>query len=165
MKIIIIYDSVFGNTREIALAIYQEVSKNHQAEMQAVNEVNPELFASAEYLIVGSPTRGFRPTPAISGFIKSLPKGSLSGKTVAAFDTRVKLDDIQSKALRFMVKTGGYAAKPILAQLVKKGGSQLGEPEGFYVKGEEGPLHEGEIERAMRWAGKLVCEIAGTREL
>ncbi len=156
MKIIIIYDSVFGNTREIALAIYQEVSKNHQAEMQAVNEANPELIAFAEYLIVGSPTRGFRPTAAISGFIKSLPKGSLSGKTVAAFDTRVKLDDIQSKALRFMVKTGGYAAKSIIVQLVKKGGTPMGEPEGFYVKGEEGPLYEGETERVKQWVSGLI---------
>ena len=155
MKICIVYDSVFGNTRDIAVAIHQALSDNSEADIYSVNEINPEKAASADFLIVGSPTRSFRPTPAIAKLLKSIPKNALAGKQVAAFDTRVKLSDINSKALRFMVKKGGYAAKPILAQLVKKGGSQMGEPEGFYVRGEEGPLYEGETERAMRWAKEL----------
>lgn len=158
MKILIAYDSVFGNTREIAVAIHRALSDKHQADILSVNEVNPQKAASADFLIVGSPTRGFRPTPAISRFLKSIPKAELSGKPVAAFDTRIKLDDINSKALRFMVKKGGYAAKPIAAQLIKKGGVQMADPEGFYVKGEEGPLYEGETDRAMRWAKELLLK-------
>lgn len=156
MKVIIIYDSVFGNTREIADAIHQALKQNQDPELYSVDEIGPEKAALADMLIVGSPTRSFRPTPAIVRFIKSIPKDACSGKPAAAFDTRIKLADISSKALRFMVKKGGYAAKPIAAQLIKKGGKQVGVPEGFYVKGEEGPLYEREIARARDWAKQLI---------
>ena len=55
-----------------------------------------------------------------------------------------------------MVDKGGYAAKPILKQLIRKGGENIAEPEGFYVEGEKGPLRENEIERAKEWAKSLV---------
>jgi flavodoxin len=156
MKITIVYDSVFGNTAKVAEAIFAAASVNHEAKLIFVNDPKDFAIEEIDFLVVGSPTRGFRPTPAISGFIRSLPKNALSGKLVAAFDTRVKLEDINSKALRFMVKTGGYAGKPILNQLKKKGGMPVGEPEGFFVTGEEGPLYEGELERAKKWFHGLI---------
>jgi len=160
MKTIIVFDSFFGNTREISVAIYKALSQTNQADIHSVNQINTEEATSADFLIVGSPTRGFRPTPSIVRLLKSIPKNALHGKHVAAFDTRIKLSDINSKALRFMVKKGGYAAKPILAQLVKRGGIQLGKPGGFYVKGEEGPLYEGETDRAIKWAKQLFMKVS-----
>ena len=50
-----------------------------------------------------------------------------------------------------MVKTGGYAARPISNRLIKKGGYMLVPPEGFFVNGKEGPLQVGEICRAKDW--------------
>jgi len=41
---------------------------------------------------------------------------------VAAFDTRISITDIKSSILGFLVKIGGYAAKPIADRLQKKGG-------------------------------------------
>jgi flavodoxin len=156
MKITIVYDSVFGNTAKVAEAMFTAASVNHEAKLISVNDPEGFVIKEIDFLVVGSPTRGFRPTPAISGFIRSLPRNALSGKFVAAFDTRVKLEDITSKALRFMVKTGGYAGKPILNQLKKKGGKPVGLPEGFFVTGEEGPLYEGEIKRAQAWIKVLI---------
>jgi hypothetical protein len=55
-----------------------------------------------------------------------------------------------------MVSVFGYAAKPIADRLVRKGGELVGEPMGFIVLDAEGPLKEGELERAASWAEGLV---------
>jgi hypothetical protein len=58
---------------------------------------------------------------------------------------------------RFLyVRTFGYAAKPIARSLTKKGGELHLPPEGFYVQGMEGPLVEGELERAEDWARQIL---------
>ena len=69
MKSLVIYDSVFGNTEKIANAIGEAL------ELQAlsVNKVSPGDIQGIDLLIVGSPTRGFRPTKAIKEFIRHLP--------------------------------------------------------------------------------------------
>jgi flavodoxin I len=53
------------------------------------------------------------------------------------------------------VKLFGYAAEPIAAKLQKKGGTLAAPPEGFFVGGTEGPLKEGELERAAQWARRV----------
>jgi hypothetical protein len=65
------------------------------------------------------------------------------------------LETISSKALRFLVDKGGYAASTIAKMLQKKGGKLFFAPEGFFVTGEQGPLKEGELERATEWARKF----------
>jgi hypothetical protein len=61
-----------------------------------------------------------------------------------------------SKMLRFMAHRFGIAASKIQKQLIAKGGEELGEPAWFLVDGMEGPLHEGELDRAKEWAKKLI---------
>jgi hypothetical protein len=51
----------------------------------------------------------------------------------------------------------GYAAKPISEKLRKKGGELIIAPEGFFVKDVEGPLKEGELERAAAWAREITA--------
>jgi hypothetical protein len=36
-------------------------------------------------------------------------------------------------------------------RLAKKGGTLIAQPEGFFVKGSEGPLKDNELERASAW--------------
>lgn len=87
-------------------------------------------------LIVGSPTRSFRPTPAISQFLKALPKNHLAGIQVATFDTRSWLATIDSAAFRFVADKGGSAANTMAKALIKKAGNLRVPPEGFPVTGE-----------------------------
>jgi hypothetical protein len=104
-------------------------------------------------LIVGSATQRFGPLPAVSGFLKGIPQDALKGVKVAAFDTRFTVQAIERiRILAFFVRIFGYAAKPIADRLVKKGGELAVPPEGFYVGDTEGPLLEGEMERAAEWA-------------
>ena len=70
---------------------------------------------------------------------------------MAAFDTRISTADMNSRLLNILVKLFGYAAKPIADKLEKKRGSLIIPPEGFLVKESEGPLKNGERERAADW--------------
>ena len=159
MKALIIYDSFFGNTEQIAQAIGNALGSPEDVEVLRVGNVKPEQLTGLTLLIVGSPTRGFRPTPAISNLLKRIPKNGLKGVKVAAFDTRFAVDEIESYVfiLRILVNIFGYAAKPIADRLEKKGGELIIPPEGFFVGGTEGPLKEGELERAADWAKQIMA--------
>jgi flavodoxin len=155
MKVLIVYDSYFGNTERIARAIGESLGPEADVEMLRVGDVKPEQLAGLGLLIVGSPTRAFRPTPAVAGFLKKIPKDGLKGVKVAAFDTGLAMDDIGSPVLRLLVKLFGYAAKPISDRLKRKGGAATVPPEGFFVTGTKGPLREGELERSAEWAKRI----------
>jgi flavodoxin len=65
MSILIIYDSVFGNTQKIARAIGAALGSQENVETLRVSAVKPEQLAELKLLIAGSPTRQFRPTAGI----------------------------------------------------------------------------------------------------
>jgi len=130
--------------------------QQHQVEVARVNQFKTKQLDGIELLIVGSPTRAFRPTKAITNLIKSLPDQKLVGMNVATFDTRVSVTDINNKILNIMVRIFGYAAEPIAKGLVKKGGNLVAPAEGFYVTGTKGPLKDGELEHAKDWAFRLI---------
>jgi flavodoxin len=158
MKALVVYDSVFGNTEKVAQAMGDALGSQAEVQAMRVGDVRPEHLSGLDALIVGSPTRAFSPTPAIKGWLRGLPARSLEGVRVAAFDTRVSLEEVDSALLTFMVKLFGYAAEPIGKRLVRKGGKPAMPPEGFIVEGTEGPLREGELERAADWARQILPE-------
>jgi hypothetical protein len=83
--------------------------------------------------------------------LEELPPGSLKGKKIAAWDTRVDVAQVNSKILTVMVKLFGYAAPKLEKQLLSKGGTRVVSCEGFYVKDKEGPVTDGEMDRASKW--------------
>jgi len=156
MKVLIIYDSFFGNTEQIALALSKAFGDNDIVEIRRISQITADSLTGVNLLFVGSPTRKFTSTPAIKSFLKKLPDNSLERKKVAAFDTRIDIITINNRFLNMMVKLFGYAAEPLDALLRKKGGKSVLPPEGFYVLETEGPLKEGELERAVVWAQSAV---------
>jgi flavodoxin len=158
MKAMVIYDSVFGNTEQIAQAIGNALGSPEDVKILQVGDVKPEELTGLNFLIVGSPTRQFRPTAAIKNLLKQIPQDGLKGVQVAAFDTRLTVSDIEeTPVLPFFVRLFGYAAQPISDRLEKKGGELAIPPEGFFVAGVEGPLLEGELERAADWARQIIA--------
>ncbi len=151
MKGLVIYDSVFGNTKKVAEAIAAALGYP----LMPVILVKAEELKEYEHLVWGTPTRGFRPTEVVTNLIKALPAGSLQGVKISAFDTRMDVKEVNNKVLTFMESIFGYAADPIAKGLVKKGAVRVGAPEGFFVNASEGPLRDGELERAAAWAKGL----------
>ena len=56
----------------------------------------------------------------------------------------------------------GYAAEPISKKLKNKGAEIVITPTGFCVNDTEGPLKEGELERATTWANQIIKKLETT---
>lgn len=139
MSALVIFDSNYGNTQKIAEAIAGELG----AKTVRVSDFDRNKLVGVELVVVGSPIIGWRPTENTKKFLDGLEEGRLNGIKAAAFDTRMK------------AWYSGDASKKIAKKLQKAGAEMAGEPNCFYVKGKEGPLVEGEIEKAVAWARSL----------
>lgn len=148
MTALVVYDSFFGNTEKIARAMSDALP---DSKLMSAGDARPSDVQSIDVLIVGSPTRGFRASEKTNAFIQSIPANGLQGKKVAVFDTRMPEKDV-GRGVRFIMKVGGYAAPKMAEAVKKKGGELVTTPEGFFVVDREGPLKEGELERAAKWA-------------
>ena len=147
VKALIVFDSLHGNTEKIARAIAAGLAPSGDVKVLRAGEANISELESIDLLIVGSPTQGGRPTPAIQDFLNRVSEPAIKGISVAAFDTRISTR---------WVGIFGYAAGRIAGSLKTKGGTLILSPEGFFVKGTEGPLKEGELERAASWAREIL---------
>ena len=150
MRAVVVYDSVYGNTRQIAEGIGRGLGGG--TETLHASTARSESVRGVDMLVVGSPTQGGRPTQPVQSFIASLQAGALEGVWVASFDTRY--------SSRF-VKMFGFAADRIARGLEAKGGTLVKPAEPFFVGGKKGPLREGEQERAVEW-GRTLAELAAS---
>lgn len=155
MHITIIYDSIYGNTAKVAAAVAVAMEHNNSVRLLTVQEAKQADLGETDLLIVGSPTRGFRPTPQISDLLAGLARVSV-GARAAVFDTRIEPAAVRPGALRWVVAVGGYAGNRLDETLRSRGYTRKGDIAGFLVTGMKGPLKPGEIERATDWARSLL---------
>ena len=158
MKAMVVYDSMYGSTGRVAEAVGDALGAPEAVRVVRVGEVRPEELSGLTHLVVGSPTQRFTATGATTQFLKGISKNGLESVKVAAFDTRFTESKIEEIGiLAFFVRIFGYAAEPIAKKLEQKGGELALPPEGFYVEDTEGPLLEGELERAAEWGRKIAA--------
>jgi len=153
MNALVLYDSQYGDTERIAQAIADTLAEFGEARAVRLDPSQPIVLQGLDLFIVGCPTQGWRPTPAIQSFLEEASSEELGGLAVACFDTRFRLP-------RFI---SGFAAITLAAKLREKGVPSLVPPESFFVKGTEGPLREGELERAFMWARQIVDAVEASR--
>jgi flavodoxin len=166
MKTMVIYDSLHGNTGMIGQAIgdglAEALAAPESVDVRQLSKTQPDQLAGLDLLVVGAPTHGCRPSPPAREFLKRIPANALKDVKIAAFDTRFDMDKMDSyrfvgKVLDFL----GYAAPRISSSLEKNGGEVVMPPEGFFVEDTEGPLEDGELERAMEWGREIVAKTRG----
>jgi hypothetical protein len=176
MKITIVYESMFGNTHQVAQAIsdgVREAAPEADVECVPVGDASPELIKATDLLVVGGPTHirgmtsGFSRKMGISGEQKAEAKGEAphdlepdaEGPGLREwFDGLPKGDGGQGAAFdtRLGSSMAGGAARGIVRRLRKHGYDLLNDPEGFVVQDAHGPLRAGEVERAKQWGAELV---------
>ena len=145
MKVLVVYDSVYGNTEQIGRSIAETIAND--VKILHARDAKPSDLEGIDILIIGAPTQAGRPTTPTQNLLKELSDSDVKDKKIATYDTR-----ISSK----WVGIFGYAAGRIAKALKKKGGNLVKDPEPFYVAGTEGPLKEGEVERAAAWAREVI---------
>lgn len=165
MSVTVVYESVYGNTRAVAEAIAEGLG---EARVLPVHEAAAQV-APAELLVVGGPTHmhglstsrsrqmgaeavhedggahvepGATKEPGLRAWLRDLPDGS--GVKAATFDTRL------DKSPWFT----GAASRGIAKRLRGRGYDVVGS-ESFLVEDSEGPLAEGELDRARQWGAQL----------
>ena len=89
--------------------------------------------------------QGMLPREALRVFLDGMPRRALLGLPAAAFDTRYRMATWKS----------GSAARGIAGRLRRAGATLIMPPESFFVAGREGPLEQGELERAAQWAEQV----------
>jgi flavodoxin len=173
MRAVVVYESMYGNTRAIAEAIGAGLGGD--VEVVPVSEATPDRLAIVDLLVVGGPThvrRMSRPStrqaaregarkpdstvtlepdsdgPGLREWFGSVRTLSCQA---AAFDTRVKMPAALS----------GRASKRIARLLQRQGAKLVARPESFLVD-KHNRLIEGEHTRATAWAQQLVASVADT---
>ena len=139
MKALVVYDSTYGNTKSIAVAVGTIIG----ASVVHVSEASAEMVSHLDLLLVGSPTVSGHPTKAIEEFLAKLPQEIVKGLKASAFDTRL--------AVKHDLNIG-FAVSFIAHALKKSGCVMVGDMKGFIVKSADGALEEGETDKAVAWA-------------
>ncbi len=151
MRSLVIFDSEFGNTREIAETIAAELQTSGLVDVHKVGTPGAQVISpnSVDLLIVGGPTQMHGVSPGMREFLATFHRGSLARVPTAVFDTRLA---------GWPLFTG--AASGGIAKLLERSGASLVvAPESFIVSGREGPLAEGEVERARTWARQILAVV------
>ena len=157
MKSIVIYDSVYGNTEKIAQAIGKVLQSKGASRVVSIKETTVEDLKGIEMLLVGSPTQAFNMLPAVD-----LVEESAEGQPVrhqggclrhahGCQESQQQIPDLHGILLGLCRREDRQGAGQQGRQPDRK-------PEGFFVDGREGPMTEGELERAETWAKKLIKE-------
>lgn len=169
-RALVIYESMYGNTEQIARAIGDGLAERTTVEVIEVGIAPTALAPDVGMIVVGGPTHAFgmsRPgtrlsaakeaeSPVVSSgigvreWLEAL-EPSTGSAVAAAFDTHVD----HPKLLRHV----GSAAAAIAKRLGILGIEVVAEPEHFWVAGTVGPLRDGELQRAYEF-GRLLTEEA-----
>jgi flavodoxin len=150
MNTTIVYFSKFGNTRKIAEAIAKSLQVQGDVRVISSEQLTAADLNDVDLVVMGSPTHRMNLPEAIRPVFDSLPRRVLRGTAVAAFDTSYKMSWLLS---RFT------AARRLAKKLRKLGGKQIAPPETFYVAEREGPLYDGELERATEWGATIGAQV------
>jgi flavodoxin len=156
MKAFVVYDSFHGNTEDIAIAIGNALKEMMHVGIVRIADLEPELVGGLDFLIIGSPTKAFFANRMVKHFLVGIPQEEFKDMGVLVFDTRSDPKDVESTILTRILKRYGEAAQQMKDILEKRGAKIIADPQGFLVDNVEGPLKEGEEDRAVAWALEAV---------
>jgi flavodoxin len=148
MKVLIVYETKFGNTQKCAEAM-GEVLKDSGNEITVIKVDAVERESVKDYgaIVVGSPTYASSQARSIKKFISSLAVEP--GTKIVVFDTHsgdgVTTGGAMRRAMEKMEKQ--IAKNPNLTKIM--GGLKVA------VNGIKGPLVEGELEKCKAFAGEI----------
>jgi flavodoxin len=155
VNILIVYDTVHGNTEQLAQAMASALAAA-SVRLEGATGLARIDAAGIDLLVVGGPTHRQRMSAPLAALLEAVDRHAFEGVRVAAFDTRYRMPAWLS----------GSAARRIARRLKKGGGRLIAPPESFFMERDLPPkgdkrrhdlerLEPGEVDRAARWAVAL----------
>lgn len=163
MKALVVYESMFGNTAQVAEAIAAGLRETMSVDVREVQDAPTAPGDDINLIVAGGPTHAFSMSRTRTR-TDAIAQGATHGKvdfglrewitgipderhatSLVTFDTRVsKVRHLPGSAAKGAAKTGR-----------KHGFATHVPPESFYVDDISGPLVDGELERAIAWGREL----------
>jgi flavorubredoxin len=152
VKVFIVYDSKYGNTKRAAESIAEGIKAVAGTETAVgyAKEVNPAKLADYDAIVIGAPNHMGRPSRTIRKFVGTMAELDMKGKDVVVFGTyagKERAVDRAEKKLELMVKN-----KLPNLNLISPGLS-------VRVKGITGPIVEGELPKCVDFGKKIAGQI------
>lgn len=163
MRAIVVYESHWGNTAEIARAIAEGIGPEAQA--LPTDEATPSVVAESDLVVAGAPIMAFglpsdmmvsnagkdpkapRPAdmshPSMRHWLEGLPE---SHGSAASFETKLRWSP-------------GSATGAIDSHLRRAGFRTIAKSQKFVVTTPYGPLRDGEVDRARAWGTRLAAAV------
>jgi flavodoxin len=181
MKALLVYESVFGNTEQIARAVAEGLSRRLPVQTLDVGRAPLTLGSDIGLIVVGGPTHvfglsradrrtdGHADTPADSradslatdganGSVVTHGRGLktwLEGLHVGASGVAAAAFDTRVNRPRLP----GSAARAADRQMRRQGMHPIVLPHSFHVRRTTGPLADGESEQARQWGEQVAVEL------
>ncbi len=159
MKGLILFRSHYGNTKQVAESIAQQINGlGHEVIIQDVRQKLPDL-QEVDFILVGSPTRIARADGKAMRILKNLQKRGFGQKPVAIFDTYGPLPTEPKKLEKpnKWLYPGAAGKMQILAK--EQGLNVYPETLRCEVSGTKGPLAEHQLEKAASFAKDFISTI------
>jgi len=162
MNALVVFDTQYGNTEQVARAIATGLAPTFSVQLTKADQIARIDAEQLDLLIVGGPTQRHKMSAMLATMLGAMPRGTLNGVKVAAFDTRY----------RMAAWLSGSAARGIAHDLRKLGGRLLLPPQSFFMERDVPPegqkrrhelehLEPGELERATTWAAEIARAATG----
>jgi hypothetical protein len=168
MSAVVVFESIYGNTRSVAEAVARGLSESIEVEVLEVGSAPSRFAPGVDLLVVGAPTHAFglsrpstrhdavtkaprpvaEPATGVREWLGTLERSG-DGVRAASFDTRIGRGRLP-----------GSAARAALRHLGGIGFGAATAPKSFFVVTTTGPLADGEDEQARQWGFELDAEIA-----
>ena len=152
VKIFVVYDSKYGNTKLAGESIAEGIRDTEGVEVlvSSVKEVDASKVAAYDVLVLGAPNHMARPSRTMMKFVDRLAGVELKAKDAAIFGTysgRVRQHD---RAVRKMEKTLEKKLPKI---------NLLSPSLSIRVQGVTGPIVEGELSKSREFGKRIANQL------
>jgi len=149
-KVIVVYESKYGNTKLVAEKIIEGIKEIKEIEtvLSEAKKVDLNQIANYDAILIGSPNHIGGPTRGIKKFIDKLGKLNLGEKQFAVFDTYLEKDF--EKAVKKMEKRINEKVPGL--KMIAPGLS-------IRVQGMKGTIAEAELPKCKDFGKKIATQI------
>lgn len=167
MKALVVYESMWGNTEQVARAIATGLQPAMEVELTEVQHAPADPGPDVSLIVAGGPTHAFSMSrestrsdainqgadhgtreQGLREWLEALPTGP-HPQRIATFDTKVS-------TVRHLP---GSAAKAAAKMARRHGFDRATDTESFYVQDTDGPLLDGELDRATAWGRQISAAV------